>query len=122
MAQNEPTSQILVLISSLNIKEFLSRIFMNDISSPRPSVGHESKLREVPPDFPRSVMDFFESRQRLLRKSQGIAQESGIDRPGRGPVIRQELSDGLVDALEGASYWLIWAAVLAGLALGIFAP
>jgi hypothetical protein len=67
-------------------------------------------------------MDFFEARQRLLRKSQGIAQESGIDRPGRGPVIRQELSDGLVDALEAASYWLIWAAVLAGLALGIFTP
>jgi hypothetical protein len=54
------------------------------------------------------------------QKSERTAQESEIDRQILEPAIRRERSVGLVDALEEAFYWLIFAAALAYLALGIF--
>jgi hypothetical protein len=63
---------------------------------------------------------FSRARHRLLTESERIAQESAIDRQIQEPAIRRERSVGLVDALEEAFYWLILAAALAYLALGIF--
>jgi hypothetical protein len=84
------------------------------------SVEHQPNLNEVPPNSAAYVIDFFEARHRLLTESERIAQESAIDRQIQEPAIRRERSVGLVDALEEAFYWLILAATLAYLALGIF--
>ena len=84
------------------------------------SVEHQPNLNEVPPTSAAYVIDFFETRHRLLTESERIAQESAIDRQIQEPAIRRERSVGLVDALEEAFYWLIFAAALAYLALGIF--
>src|ERR1700730_6108467 len=54
----------------------------------------------------------------LTRDSGRIAQENEIDRQVQ--AIRRGRSVGLLDALEEGFYWLISAAVLAYLALGIF--
>jgi hypothetical protein len=84
------------------------------------SVEHQPNLNEVPPNSAAFVIDFFEARHQLLTESERIAQESAIDRQIQEPAIRRERSVGLVDALEEAFYWLILAAALAYLALGIF--
>ena len=49
-----------------------------------------------------------------------IAQKSQTDRQSLEPAIRRESSEHLADAGQQELYWLIWAAVLAGLALRIF--
>ena len=54
----------------------------------------------------------------LTRDSGRIAQENEIDRQVQ--AIRRGGSVGLLDAFEEGFYWLISAAVLAYLALGIF--
>jgi hypothetical protein len=74
------------------------------------SVEHQPNLNEVPPTSAAYVIDFFETRHRLLTESERIAQESEIDRQIQEPAIRRERSVGLVDALEEAFYWLILAA------------
>jgi hypothetical protein len=78
-------------------------------------IAHHPNLSESLPTSPARVIDFFEARHRLMAESGRIAKECEIER-----AIRRERSAELVDSLEEALYWLISAAVLAYLALGIF--
>jgi hypothetical protein len=82
-------------------------------------IDHQPNLNERPPASPACVIDFFEARHRLLAESEGIAQEFEIKQEVPETAVRRERSAGLFDALEQAFYWLISAAVLACLALGI---
>ena len=83
-------------------------------------VGHQLNLNEVSPTSPGCVIEFFEARHRLLTDSERTAQESQINQLLREPAIRRERFVGVPDALEEGCYWLISAAALASLALGIF--
>ena len=93
---------------------------MTTSSSPRPSAGHQSNSTEVPPTSPARVIDYFEARHRLLTDSERIAQRSGMDRQIKEPAIRRKRAEELADAFEQGCYWLLWAVVRVGLALGIF--
>jgi hypothetical protein len=84
------------------------------------SVGNESNSNEIPPTSPTCLIDFFEARRRLLTESERIAQESEIDRQIRELAIRRERSLGVANAFEQGLNCLIYAVVLAYLALGIF--
>lgn len=84
------------------------------------SVDHQPNLNLVPPNSAAYLIDFFEARHRLLTESERIAQEMEMDRQIRESATRRERSVGLLDALEEAFYWLISAAALVYLALGIF--
>jgi hypothetical protein len=84
------------------------------------SVGPHSNFNEAPLASSPSIIDFFEARHRLLTESESIAQKSEMDRQISPPAVRRERSVDRVDAFEQGYYWLIWAAVLAGLVLGIF--
>jgi hypothetical protein len=93
---------------------------MTASSNPTPSVGHQSNLTEVPCTSPVRVIDFFEARHRLLTDSERIAQKSGMHEQIKEPAIRRKRAEELADAFEQGGYWLLWAVVLVGLALGIF--
>jgi hypothetical protein len=84
------------------------------------SVGNESNSNEIPPTSPTCLIDFFEARRRLLTESERIAQEGEIDRQIRELAIRRERSLGVANAFEQGLNCLIYAVVLAYLALGIF--
>jgi hypothetical protein len=84
------------------------------------SVDHQPNLNEVPPNSAAYVIDFFEARHRPLTESERIAQDREMYRQIQKSVIRRERSACLVDAFEEAAYWLISAATLVYLALGIF--
>ena len=43
-----------------------------------------------------------------------------MDRQIKEPAIRRKRAEELADAFEQGCYWLLWAVVLVGLALGIF--
>jgi hypothetical protein len=81
---------------------------------------NQPNLNELSPTSPASVIEFFEARHRLLTDSERIAEESQINQLVQEAAIRRERSVGVADALEEGCYWLISAAVLASLALGIF--
>ena len=83
------------------------------------SVDQGPNLNEVPPNSAVYAIDFFEARHRLT-ESERIAQERETYRQIQESAIRRERSGGLVDTLEEAFYWLISAAALVYLALGIF--
>ena len=68
---------------------------------------------------PACVIEVFET-QRSSTESERIAQKSQTDRQSLEPAIRRESSEHLADAGQQGLYWLIWAVVLAGLALRIF--
>jgi hypothetical protein len=120
LVQKRPASQILVFVTlSAHTKHSTGHVMTAGSNAVR-SVEHLPNLKEVPPNSAAFVIDFFEARHRLLTESERIAQESAIDRQIQEPAIRRERSVGLVDALEEAFYWLILAATLAYLALGIF--
>ena len=89
---------------------------MTTNSSPIPTVGHQPNLNEV---APARVIEVFET-QRSSTESERIAQKSQTDRQSLEPAIRRESSEHLDDAGQQGLYWLIWAVVLAGLALRIF--
>ena len=89
---------------------------MTTNSSPIPAVGHQPNLYEV---APACVIEVFET-QRSSTESERIAQKSQTDRQSLEPAIRRESSKHLADAGQQGLYWLIWAVVLAGLALRIF--
>jgi hypothetical protein len=93
---------------------------MTSSSRPLPSVHHRSSLIEVPPTSPGYVIDFFEAPHRLLTESERTTQKSGMDRQIQEPASRRERFLDLAYAFEQGCYWLIWAAVLLGLALGMF--
>jgi hypothetical protein len=93
---------------------------MTASSSIPSSIGHQANLHEVPPNSPVCAIDFFEARYRLFAESEGIVQQSEIERQIKRPVILRDRFDGLVDIFEQAVYWLIWLGVLLCLALGIF--
>jgi hypothetical protein len=84
------------------------------------SVGNQSNANEVPPTSPTCVIDFFEARHRLLTESERIAQESEINQQIKELAIRRDRSLGLANAFEQGLNCLIYAVVLAYLALGIF--
>ena len=84
------------------------------------SVEHQANLNEAPPNSAAYVIDFFEARHRLLTDSERIAQKSGMDRQIKEPAIRRKRAEELADAFEQGCYWLLWAVVLVGFALGIF--
>jgi hypothetical protein len=78
-------------------------------------------LTAVPPISPTCVIDFFEARRRALTESQRTAENGGIDREVQEPATsRRKRSLNLAETLQQESYWLIWAAVLTALALGMF--
>ena len=89
---------------------------MTTNSSPTPAVGHQPNLNEV---APACVIEVFEI-QRSSTEFERIAQKSQTDRQSLEPAIRRESSEQLADAGQQGLYWLIWAVVLAGLALRIF--
>jgi hypothetical protein len=84
------------------------------------SVDHQPNLDEVPPNAAAYVIDFFEARHRLLPESERIAHEREMDRQIQESAIRRKCSVSLVDTLEEGFHWLISAAALVYLALGIF--
>lgn len=98
-----------------------TRYVMTARSSPMPSTDQRSNLTEVPPASPAHVIDFFGVRHRSGAGSETIAQKSGMDRHIKEPAMRREPAKELPDAFQETCYWLIWAVVLVGLALGIFA-
>ena len=114
------TSQILVLLTSSNIQESTDYIVMTASSRSAPSAGHRPILTEVPPISPTYVIDFFEARRWLLTESQRTAENSGMNREVPEPASGRKRSLNLAEAFEEGSYWLIWAAVLTALALGMF--
>jgi hypothetical protein len=83
-------------------------------------IDHQWNLNELSPTSPTCVIEFFEARHRLLTDSERTAQESQINQLVQEHPIRRERFVGVPDALEEGCYWLISAAVLASLALGIF--
>jgi hypothetical protein len=87
---------------------------MTPNSSPIQFVGQQSNLSEVSSTSPACVIDFFEARRRLLAESERIAERIAE------PAIYPGRSGNLADAFEEGFYWLIWVAMLASLALGIF--
>ena len=89
---------------------------MTTSSSPRPSAGHQSNSTEVPPTSPARVIDFFEARHRLLTDR----PKQRMDRQIKEPAIRRKRAEELADAFEQGCYWLLWAVVRVGVALGIF--
>ena len=89
-------------------------------SRPIPLVGHRPISIEVRPNSPAYVIDFFEARRRLLTESERSAQNRGMDLRVQEPVSRRERFLGLAEAFEQGGYWLIWVAVLTGLAFGMF--
>ena len=91
---------------------------MSDSSRGAPSAGDRPTI-EVPIS-PTYVIDFFEARRRLLIESQRTAENSGMDREIQEPASRRKSSLDLAAIFEEGSYWLIWAAVLTALALGMF--
>ena len=91
---------------------------MSDSSRSAPSAGGRPII-EVPPISPTYVIDFFEARRRLLTEPQRTAENSGMDREIHEPASRRKVSLDLAAIFEEASYWLIWAAVLTVLALGM---
>jgi hypothetical protein len=93
-------------------------IVMTDSYRSAPSAGDRS-IREVPPISPTYVIDFFEARRRLLTESQRTAENNGMDREIPEPASRRKPSLDLAQAFEEGSYWLIWAAVLTALVLGM---
>ena len=93
---------------------------MTTTSRPILPLGHRPILTEVPPVSPAYVIDFFEARRNLLTESERTAQKSEMDRQVQEPVKRREWSLHLAEAFELGCYWLIWAAVLTGLVLGVF--
>jgi hypothetical protein len=84
------------------------------------SLGNQSNSNGVPADSPTGVIDSFDPCQRLGSESGRIAQKEELVSQTRVPVVRQQDSAGLGEAVEHGLYWLIWAVVLVGLALGIF--
>lgn len=92
---------------------------MTTTSRPIPPVGHRPILTEVPPSSPAHVIDFFEARRQLLTESDRTAQNSGMDRRVQEPLGRRKRSLDLAEAFELGCHWLIWTAVLTGLALGM---
>ena len=82
-------------------------------------IDDQPNLNGVPPDFPTCVIDCFEARNRLLTESERISQPSERDWQVQGPAIGRARSLGVADPLEEGMHWLISAAVLACLALGI---
>jgi hypothetical protein len=91
---------------------------MNDSSRSTPSAG-DRPIIEVPPISPTYVIDFFEGRLRLLTESQRTAENSGTDQEIQEQACRRKRSLDLAQIFEEGSYWLIWAAVLTALALGM---
>ena len=84
------------------------------------AIRHDQpNLNGVPPDFPTCVIACFEARHRLLTESERISQPSERDWQVQGPAIGRARSLGVADPLEEGMHWLISAAVLACLALGI---
>jgi hypothetical protein len=92
---------------------------MSDSSRSAPSAG-DRPIIEAPPISPTYVIDFFEARRRLLTESQRTAKNSGTDQEIQEPACRRKRSVDLAEIFEEGSYWLIWAAVLTALALGMF--
>ena len=84
------------------------------------SVSNHPNLSESLPASPARVIDFVEARHRLLAESEEIAKECETYPEVEEIAIRRERSAELVDALEEAFYWLIFAAMVVYLALGIF--
>ena len=82
-------------------------------------IDDQPNLGQVPTDFPTCVIDSFEARHRLLTESEKISQPSERDRQVQEPAIGGVRSVGAADALEEGLHWLIWAAVLACLAIVI---
>ena len=118
-----PDGQVLVDIRSASRamkRSNWTRYIIAARSSPRSSADHQPNLTEVPPASPARVIDFFEVRHRLRADSERIAQKSGMDRQIKEPAMRREPAKELADAFQETYYWLIWAVVLVGLALGIF--
>jgi hypothetical protein len=97
-----------------------TRDVMTAHSNVERSVDHQPNLKKVPPNSAAYVIDFFEARHRLLTESERIAHERKMDLQIQESAIRPKCSVGLVDALEEAFNWLILAAALVYLALGIF--
>ena len=84
------------------------------------SLGNQSNSNGVPADSPTGVIDFFDACRRLGSESERIAQGKESDSQTRVPAVRQQGSAGFGETVEQGLYWLIWAVVLAGLALGVF--
>ena len=95
-------------------------IFIAESSGFAPSPGDRPIITEVPPISPTYVINFFEARRRLLTESERSAQNRGMDLRVQEPVSRRERFLGLAEAFEQGGYWLIWVAVLTGLAFGMF--
>ena len=91
---------------------------MNHSSRSAPSTG-DRPITDVPPISPTYVIDFFEARRSLLIESQRTAENTGMDREIQEPASRRKSSLDLAAIFEEGSYWLIWAAVLMALALGM---
>jgi hypothetical protein len=87
-------------------------------NSVRP-IEHQPNLNELLPTSSACVIEFFEARYRLLTDSEIVAKEREIEQPLRAPAIRRGHSVGVPDTLEEGCYWLISAAAVASLALGI---
>ena len=100
------------------MQESIDYNVMSDSSRFTPSAGHRP-IREVPPISPTYVIDFFEARRRLLTESQRTAESNGTDQEIQGPACCRKRSLDLAQIFEEGSYWLIWAAVLTALALGM---
>ena len=91
---------------------------MSDSSRSSPSAGDRPTI-EVRPISPTYVIDFFGARRRLLTDSQRTAENSGADPEIPEPACRRKRSLDLAQIFEEGSYWLIWAAVLTAMALGM---
>jgi hypothetical protein len=84
------------------------------------SGGQQLNFNEVPPNSTAYVIDFFEARHRLLSESERIAQERETHRQIQESAIRRARAFGWIDALEEGFYWLIAAAAVVYLTVGIF--
>ena len=91
---------------------------MSDSSRSASSAGARP-IVEVRPISPTYVIDFLEARRRLLTESQRNAENSGTDQEIQEPACSRKRSFDLAQIFEEGSYWLIWAAVLTALALGM---
>jgi hypothetical protein len=89
-------------------------------NSVRP-IGHKLNSNELSPSSPADEVEFFAARHPLVTDSERVVLECETDCAVPEWALRRVSSVGLSDSFEEGYCWLISAATLAFLALGILA-
>jgi hypothetical protein len=79
----------------------------------------QSNLSDVRPTVPPGSAHLLEARQSLLKKSERIDQQIALARERRERAFGEKVSWHFCDGLEQGFYWLMLAAALACLLLGM---